>query len=161
METKGLVESATPADIRDIAAQGGRIERAGPTNAFLSMYDAGAMDAALASTGFTLNEEIQFLVDIIRNPLTKVQDRLKAQTQLRETMGDILEKNGMVAQASQMETTQNEEGSTVSRVVTTTGLLGKLRNAHSSLGSPQNQQAASGRSQLGRILPPQSPSSHG
>lgn len=155
------MDSASETGLRNIEVGSGRIEKAGPTNAFLSMYDAGSMDAALAATGFTLNEEIQFLVDVIRNPLTKMQDRLKAQVQLRETMSDILEKNGMVAQASQMETTQNEEGNTVSRVVTTTGLLGKLRNANSSLGSPQNQQAASGRSQLGRILPPQNPNLDG
>lgn len=113
-----------------------------------SFFDLDGLELAIKGSGFDLTEEVQLLVEKMRDADPSVA--LKAQRQWRALLGDMIRTNGLTATATEERTSQ-EDGATVRRIATTSRLLTTLKERSHDLA----QQADSDQARLGRFNGPQ------
>lgn len=95
----------------------------------VGFYDLTAAGTAIAASGFDLQEELQLLVECMRDPNPKV--KLKAQSQWRSTLKDIVETSGLSGSAVATVEEKTEDGRTIRRVASTRRLLASIQRDRS------------------------------
>lgn len=81
-----------------------------------SFFEMEPVAAGIKVSGFTVQEEIETLVDIARNA-NKASDRIRALSQFRAVIREVAIANGVVQKGSVREVTDDGEGRTIERRV--------------------------------------------
>jgi len=115
MNKKNIEKKLNNAQLRRVEAE----------NAIASFYGLDAAGLALKASSFDVMEEVQTLIQHVRDPDPKVS--LPALRHFRSLLREIATANGMIGQVQQTQLTEDGDGS-VRRTMSTSTLLTNLRN---------------------------------
>ena len=102
-----------------------QLARVEAENTIASFYGLDAAGLALKASSFDVMEEVQTLIQHVRDPDPKVS--LPALRHFRALLREITTANGMIGQVQQTQLTEDGDGS-VRRTMSTSTLLTNLRN---------------------------------
>lgn len=116
---------------------GGKIVRDIPPGeeAILSFYNLEGAGLAIRSSSFTVEEEFRTLIKHIRDDDPMVS--LRAQSQYRKTLGEMMQVNGRILSATQSASSVDANGRVIQQTATTARLMSSL--------TQENQNAAQGQ----------------
>lgn len=103
----------------------GEIKKIEAEDLIASFYGLDPIGTALRASDFDLMEEVQTLIQHVRDPDPKVS--LPALRHFRALLKEIATANGMIGQVHQTQMSQDAEG-TVRRTMSTSALLSNLRS---------------------------------